>query len=136
MAVLRTQIVVRFSDVDLMGHLNNVAYFDYLQEARADVIRRLYPGEDVNWHYVVVRHEIDYRKAISYQAEPVVVETWVSRVGGASFTFAHRVIDESGAVCAEATSVLAHIDPATGLAVRLPDDVRAAFQEWTGPVDA
>lgn len=136
MAVMRTEIVVRFSDIDLMGHVNNVLYFDYLQEARADFIRRLYPGVEVDWHYVVVRHEIDYRRPINYQAAPVVIETWISRVGGASFTFKYRVLDEYGEICAEATSVLAHIDPSSGAAVRLPDEIRERFAEYVEAVDA
>ena len=32
---------VRWADLDLLGHVNNVVYVDYLQEARVDFMRSL-----------------------------------------------------------------------------------------------
>ena len=30
---------MRWADMDLLGHVNNVTYVDYLQEARVDMLR-------------------------------------------------------------------------------------------------
>ena len=30
---------MRWADMDLQGHVNNVVYVDYLQEARVDMLR-------------------------------------------------------------------------------------------------
>ena len=30
---------MRWADLDLLGHVNNVTYVDYLQEARVDMLR-------------------------------------------------------------------------------------------------
>ena len=30
---------MRWADIDLLGHVNNVVYVDYLQEARVDMLR-------------------------------------------------------------------------------------------------
>ena len=30
---------MRWADMDLLGHINNVVYVDYLQEARVDMLR-------------------------------------------------------------------------------------------------
>ena len=30
---------MRWADLDLLGHVNNVVYVDYLQEARVDMLR-------------------------------------------------------------------------------------------------
>ena len=30
---------MRWADMDLLGHVNNVVYVDYLQEARVDMMR-------------------------------------------------------------------------------------------------
>ena len=30
---------MRWADMDLLGHVNNVVYVDYLQEARVDMLR-------------------------------------------------------------------------------------------------
>ncbi len=124
MSILRVEVPRRFSDVDLLGHVNNVAYLDYLQEARVAFISRLFDGREVEWKHVIVRHEIDYRRPLYLSAAPAVVEIWVSRVGGASYTFQYRVLDEQDRVCAMATTVMAYFDAATESAVRIPDDLR------------
>ena len=35
---------MRWADMDLLGHVNNVVYVDYLQEARVDMLRTHGPG--------------------------------------------------------------------------------------------
>ena len=35
---------MRWADMDLLGHVNNVVYVDYLQEARVDMLRTHAPG--------------------------------------------------------------------------------------------
>ena len=38
---------MRWADMDLLGHVNNVIYVDYLQEARVDLLRHHGPSPDV-----------------------------------------------------------------------------------------
>lgn len=125
MSITRVEIRRRFSDTDLMGHINNVTYLDYLQEARSEFITRLFPGRDVEWHHVVVGHQIRYLKPLYLRPEPAIVEIWVTKVGGASYQFSYRVLNELGEVCATASSDMAYIDPSTERAVRIPDALRA-----------
>ena len=61
---------LRWADLDLLGHVNNVTYVDYLQEARVDMMRSHGPavrrgedgrdGEDLAEGVVVVRHEVEF----------------------------------------------------------------------------
>ena len=125
MSVTRVELRRRFSDTDLMGHINNVTYLDYLQEARSEFITQMFPDRDVEWHHVVVGHQIRYLKPLYLRPEPAIVEIWVTKVGGASYQFSYRVLNELGEVCATASSDMAYIDPSTERAVRIPDDLRA-----------
>lgn len=124
MTPLRVEIRRRFSDTDLMGHINNVTYLDYLQEARSEFITQLFPDRDVEWHHVVVGHEIRYLRPLYLRPEPAIVEIWVTKVGGASYRFAYRVLNELNEVCATAASDMAYIDPKTERAVRIPSELR------------
>ena len=75
---------VRFSDVDVYGHVNNVKYFEYYQEARIAFILTLagglFDGDSSN-RQVVARIGVDYKRPILFRAEPYAVETWVTRIG-------------------------------------------------------
>ena len=73
---------VRFSDVDVYGHVNNVKYFEYFQEARIAFILSLAGGlfdADSSNRQVVARIDVDYKRPILFRAEPYAVETWVTQ---------------------------------------------------------
>ena len=70
----RLAAVVDGADLDLLGHVNNVVYADYLQEARVDLMRDLVHREHGE-ALVVVRHSLDYRSSLGFRFRPVQVET-------------------------------------------------------------
>lgn len=88
---------LRWADLDLLGHVNNVTYVDYLQEARVDMLRTHAPdarADDLAEGVVVVRHDITYAAPLTFRLRPVQIECWVSEVRAASFTMAYEVFDE------------------------------------------
>jgi acyl-CoA thioester hydrolase len=98
--------------MDQLGHVNNVTYVDYLQEARVDMLRVHPPsqgGEQLAEGVVVVRHEVRYLHPLVYRPEPVSIEVWVTEVRASTFTLAYEVFDETDGgrrVYLEARSVL------------------------------
>jgi acyl-CoA thioester hydrolase len=83
--------------MDSLGHVNNVVYVDYLQEARVDMLRVHAPvrgGEELAEGVVVVRHEVEFVRPLVFRPEPVRVESWVSQIRVATFTMAYEVLDE------------------------------------------
>jgi acyl-CoA thioester hydrolase len=83
--------------MDSLGHVNNVVYVDYLQEARVDMLRVHAPaqgGEELAEGVVVVRHEVEFVRPLVFRPEPVRVESWVTQVRAATFTMAYEVLDE------------------------------------------
>jgi acyl-CoA thioester hydrolase len=88
---------LRWADMDSLGHVNNVVYVDYLQEARVDMLRVHAPvsgGEQLAEGVVVVRHEVEFVRPLVFRPEPVRVESWVTEVRAATFTMAYEVLDE------------------------------------------
>lgn len=87
---------LRWSDMDAFGHVNNVVFLRYLEEARIDFMFRLAPGDgspSFSGGSVVARHEIDYIRPLVHRHEPVTVESWVTRIGAASLTIAYEIKD-------------------------------------------
>ena len=92
---------MRWADLDLLGHVNNVVYVDYLQEARVDMMRSHGPAvrsEDdkgLAEGVVVVRHEVSYQAPLTFRFSPISIECWVTEIRAASFTMAYEVFDET-----------------------------------------
>jgi acyl-CoA thioester hydrolase len=42
----------------------------------------------------VVRHEVEFAAPLVFRAEPVRIESWVTRIRAASFTMAYEILDE------------------------------------------
>ena len=111
----------RFSDLDPLGHVNNVVYHDYLQEAR--VVQMNDIGSIVNPEFaqIVVKQEIRHIKPLSYSREPILIEVSLTSLTRATYSLAYRILDENGVLVAEATSQLAVIDPTSGRPIRIPE---------------
>lgn len=90
---------MRWADLDLLGHVNNVVYVDYLQEARVDMVRTHAPdprADDLAEGVVVVRSEVTYLAPLGFRFRPVSIECWVTEIRAASFTMAYEIFDEHG----------------------------------------
>lgn len=124
----RVPVSRRFSDIDALGHVNNVVYLDYMQEARVGIM--LASGivtDGQPFTHVTVRQEIDYRRPLLLRAAPIEVEIWVSDIGRTSYTFQYAIYDDDGTLASEAKSVMVAIDIETGAPRRISDELRAAL---------
>jgi acyl-CoA thioester hydrolase len=104
---------MRWADLDLLGHVNNVVYVDYLQEARVDMMRTHGPTARgaLAEGTVVVRHEVSYLAPLNFGFRPVSIECWVTEIRAATFTMAYEIFhelpgDEGRRVYLRATTVL------------------------------
>jgi acyl-CoA thioester hydrolase len=121
---------VRFSDVDVYGHVNNVKYFEYFQEARIDYLRRIWkaiPGDVPRVPLVIAQTDVDYRHPILFRLEPYVVHSWVSRVGSSSFVVESE-IREGERLMSRARVVLVTFDRETQKAAPAPAAYRELLQ--------
>jgi acyl-CoA thioester hydrolase len=119
---------VRFSDVDVYGHVNNVKYFEYLQEARIPLMRDLVehvPGAG-DIRVVVAQTDVDYKVPILFRPEPYDVWSRVTHVGTRSFTVESEIRDGE-TVLSRARVVLVCFDPVTGRSVDPGPEHRAAM---------
>ncbi len=90
----RYDLLVRWSDLDSYGHVNNVKYYDYLQEARIALIAATL-GEEGSGQWLVVRQDLEYRRPIDFRTTPYAVVTAVAEVGNRSVTLAAEIRDDT-----------------------------------------
>ncbi len=119
-------LYVRFSDVDVYRHVNNVKYLEYYQEARIAMIARrgAWAPEEGPTALVLARMEVDYRRPILLRPDPYAVESWVLDAGRSSFTVGAEILDGPG-VLSRSRSVLVAVDPETGRSRPMAPDRRA-----------
>ena len=122
-------ITVQPTDIDGQGHVNNVVYLRWMQEAATahwDARATAQLKARVNW--VVTRHEVDY-KAPAFAGERLVARTWVGEPSGATwerFIEIRREADDR--LLARGRSVYAALDPATGRPRRVDAELRSPLE--------
>lgn len=137
---------MRWSDMDAFGHVNNVVFLRYLEEARVDFMfnRAAEAGAgEFAGGSVVARHEIDYLRPLVHRPEPVTVETWVTRISAASLSVSYEIkdTDEEGreTVYVRASTVVVPYDLAAGRPRRITPVERAFLGRFmddaVGPAD-
>jgi acyl-CoA thioester hydrolase len=113
--------------MDAYGHVNNVVFPRYLEEARIDFLFR--PEKDFKQGSVVARHEIDYKRQLVHRHKPVDIELWVTEVRAASFTIAYEVKD-GDVVYVRASTVIVPFDFEQQRPRRITDEERAFLKEY------
>ncbi|MFF5359448.1 acyl-CoA thioesterase [Streptomyces scabiei] len=118
---------LRWADMDAYGHVNNVVFLRYLEEARIDFLFR--PEKDFKQGSVVARHEIDYKRQLVHRHRPVDIELWVTEIRAASFTITYEVKDPEQ-VYVRASTVIVPFDFATQRPRRITAEERAFLEEY------
>ena len=115
---------VRFSDVDIYRHVNNVKYFEYYQEARIAFVREAGGAVGADDPKVVVaRMAVDYRRPILFRTEPYVIESWISRIGRSSYDISAEIKD-GDTLLSRATATMVAFDLETQRPRSLSDTER------------
>lgn len=68
---------VEKADIDELGHVNNVAYVRWIQDVAVAHWNEVVTDEQrEKYFWVVVRHELDYKKP-AFENEEIIATTWV-----------------------------------------------------------
>lgn len=111
----RQPVQMRFTDIDMLGHLNNNVYLTFMDLAKVEYFSHALP-DGMDWrsiNAVVVHIDVDFY-APSYFNETLEVWTTISSVSTHSFTMEQRIINASTrqTKCVGRT-VMAGFDPKT-----------------------
>ena len=121
------RVPMRWGEMDALGHMNNVSYFRYFEQARIswlDMLGIAYrPGFEGP---VLGTLNCKYVKPAVYPAD-IEVTTYVGLPGRSSFAMFHEMYlaGDPATLYAEAHAVMVWIDLAQGKSRPLPDWVRA-----------
>ncbi|WP_036665843.1 acyl-CoA thioesterase [Paludibacterium yongneupense] len=127
----RRRIVMRWGDMDALGHLNNTCYFRYLEQIRIDWLESL--GEAIRPGAagpVIASTGCTFLRELRYPGElDITIE--IEHLGRSSLKLRHRFFRYGSGddiVYATAEAVLVWVDYAQGQATALPAVLRAAVE--------
>lgn len=123
-----------WGDMDALGHVNNVTYFRYMEQARVAFFERLVPADEL-WKktgIVVVHASCDFRRALVYPGD-VEVSLFVEppRRSSVNTLYEMRLAGDPH-VYAEGSAVVVFIDGATQRAIAIPPKVRSQLEALPG----
>jgi acyl-CoA thioester hydrolase len=125
----KRRIVMRWGDMDAIGHLNNTQYFRYLEQVRLEWLESLGHGiQPGGVGPVIAATSCTFRRELTYPAT-VVVSLELEHLGRSSIRLRHHFYREGDddTVYAYADVTLVWVDYAKGQAVVLPEPIRAAL---------
>jgi acyl-CoA thioester hydrolase len=127
-SVFEHDIRVAPPDIDRMGHVNNVVYLRYAQDAAVAHWQAAAPPEHRDaLMWVVRRHEIDYLKP-AFPDDHLLARTWVGAASGATFErFVEIARPADAGLLARVRTVWVALDATTGRPRRVPEALRACF---------
>jgi acyl-CoA thioester hydrolase len=124
----KSQLAVRFADIDMAGHVHNSKYLCFFEQGRIDFLWQM-TGKDWQWRkrgIVLGRNEVDYITPI-YLNDKIYVVTKCDHVGNKSFTLSYELYktleDGREELCTKGRSILVCMDFETDISV-------AVFEEW------
>ncbi len=127
----KKSLELRYSDFDMMGHVNNAMYLTYFE-----YIRILYTTEICHWDIketglVVANATIDFRSSIIRSSNPIIYIR-CNRLGNKSFGFEYVIseADNSEIIYATGFTTMVTLNVKTNETMRLPDLYREKIKNY------
>jgi len=127
-APFEQSLQVQSADIDELGHVNNLVYVRWVQDVAVAHWRTLAtPEEQMAVVWVVVRHEIDYKRSAG-PGDTVLLRTWVGKAVGMTFErFTEILRSTDRSVLVRARTLWCPIDSGTRRPLRVGGEIRARF---------
>ncbi|MEQ8927734.1 MAG: acyl-CoA thioesterase [Fulvivirga sp.] len=121
-------ITVKADDIDQMGHVNNVVYLRYVQEV-AEAHWKSFASQDLQKDvlWVVLRHEIDYKKQ-AFENDQLVGETWVEEASGPKMPRNVVLKNAKGEVVIQARTIWCALNSFTKRPLRIEESLYHQFK--------
>jgi acyl-CoA thioester hydrolase len=130
----RLPLRIDWSELDLFGHVNNVAYLKYVQASRVNYwemigLTRLYDDERIG--PMLVSTSCQFKKQLHYPGNITLMAS-IEFIKNTSFGIRHQIVNEKAEVCAEAQDVIIMFDFDKQQKIAFPESFRkkaAALEE-------
>ncbi len=126
-------MTVRFSDIDLAGHVHNAQYLNYFEAGRMAFLGEFVPTEH-EWFkesLILARNEVNYLQPIRL-ADEVVIDVSCQNIGQKSFTLAYDMFIVNGeqeTPCCTGTSTMVCYNYQEKRSIKIPEHWRNELEK-------
>jgi acyl-CoA thioester hydrolase len=133
----RTLVPMRWSDMDVYRHINNVQIVRLLEDARVQAFSAWdEPGTApvLERGVLVARTEVEYLRQLDFRLEPIAIDLWVSRLAGATIELGYEIRepDDDSEPYARAESTLVMFDLLANRPRRMTPAELDRLGQWSG----
>ena len=90
------ELPVQFRDLDVMGHVNNATYLQYMETARIELARKLgQVRRGFRPSFIIASARCEFKKPIRDERR-ITVSVWVSRIGDRSWDLDYSIQGPGG----------------------------------------
>ena len=128
--IFEQKLKVEKSHLDEQNHVNNVQYVQWVQDvAKAHWEARASENIQQKYFWVVVRHEIDYKKQ-AFLGNQILLQTYVGETSHVK-SIRHVIIKnaETGKVLVEAKTTWALMDQETLKLSKISEELKRVFEK-------
>ena len=129
-------VQIRFSDIDVLGHVNNAVYMNYFDMAKTKYFQAVHNAKDWSRLDVVVANvNVDFLSPVFFN-EDIIVKTKITRLGNKSFDMIQQIeLADSGEVRTISRSVMVGFDTSTNLSKPLTECWKEQVREFEADID-
>lgn len=132
-SVHEMDIRVAWGDMDALGHVNNVRYFDYFQQARIEWLETLKLDMLQTTGPVVVHIACTFLIPVVYPAT-LTLRSSLHSLGRSSMVMDHDLYQD-GQLMAQGTCKIVWIDYLKNKSIRFPDAIRSLINDDASAVN-
>ncbi|WP_010530151.1 acyl-CoA thioesterase [Lentibacillus jeotgali] len=130
MASYEIEIYVRFSETDAAGHVNNVSYFLYFEEARTKFFQEICPKRNNSINFILASISCDYITQ-AYAGQKLKLLTDVEKIGRKSFTVKHTLVNpKTFKIVAKSHAVTVCFNYEEQKTIKVPDEIRSRMEKY------
>jgi acyl-CoA thioester hydrolase len=123
-----------WSEMDMFGHINNVAYLKYVQASRInywEVIGLTQLHGNMGIGPVLASVKCDFKKPLYYPGN-IRIEASIEFLKNSSFGLIHRIFDDENELAAVAKDVIVAYDFKEKAPVLVPAEIKEAIRKVEG----
>ena len=119
----KVPVQIRFNDIDVIGHVNNAMYFQYLDYARMNYFKQVF-DDVIYWRkkgLILAKMEMEYYEPV-FLGENISVCTKIEKIGNKSIQMHQHIVKDSDdeELIASCTSILVGYDYTEQASMKVP----------------